>query len=82
MHTLLPVKGCSGGVLQVMLQPGCMLMAAGPAYTDHLHGIPARDVDVVGPLCCNCAAAGVAVGQSVPRAERRLSLVFVHKRRC
>lgn len=63
----------------MMLRPGGALVAAGDAYSGHLHGIPASHADIVGPLCCNCKAAEVAVGQTVPRAPRRLSLVFVQK---
>ena len=73
-------KCCAAAGVQVMLQPGCALMAAGDAYWGHLHGISAAVADIVGPLCCNTVAAGVTVGQSVQRAPRRLSLVFVRKR--
>lgn len=66
-------------VTEVLLQPRCCFVVSGPAYSQHQHGIEGRDTDNITELCCNAVAAGVAVGQRVPRAERRVSLVFVRK---
>jgi len=64
---------------QVLLQPRCCFVVSGEAYSQHQHGIEARAADEIGELCCNREAAGVAVGEVVPRAPRRVSLVFVRK---
>lgn len=63
-----------------MLKPGAVLVAEDEAYSDYLHGIVQQDADVVGSLCCNWKQADVSLGEIVPRAARRLSLVFVRKR--
>ena len=64
---------------QVLLRPRCCLVVSGDAYTKCLHSIVSRPADPVTGDCCNQAAAGVTVGDSVPRQPRRLSLVFVTK---
>lgn len=74
-------EGAAGPpVTQVMLKPGAVLMAEDEAYSDHLHGIDNHEADVVGSLCCNRTQTYVSLGQIIPRAARRLSLVFVRKR--
>lgn len=65
--------------VHLLLRPGCALGLAGPAYSAWQHGIPAAGADAVPPTCANAADAGVAVGEVVPRAPRRVSLVFVRK---
>ncbi len=65
--------------LQVMLQPRCLLLMRGPVCSTHMHSILSQDTDVISEACGNMDAAHVHVGQIVPRAQRRLSLVFVHK---
>lgn len=67
-------------ISEVLLKPRGLLKAEGDAYSDYLHGIAQKDADVIGSLCCNCAQANVSRGQVIPRAARRLSLVFVQKR--
>ena len=44
-----------------------------------LHAIEPQLEDVVGSLCLNAAAAGVAVEDRIVRSDRRLSIVLVHK---
>lgn len=63
-----------------MLKPGAVLVAEDEAYSDFLHGIVQQEADVIGSLCCNRTQADISLGQIVPRAARRLSLVFVRKR--
>lgn len=65
--------------LQVMLQPRCLLLMRGQACSSHTHSIASQDSDVVSAYCSNLQAAQVHVGQTVHRAQRRVSLVFVHK---
>ena len=52
----------------------------GSACTSHMHSIASQTADTISASCGNLDAAHVQVGQVVPRAQRRLSLVFVHKR--
>jgi len=66
-------------VVQVMLQPGCLLLMRGSACHTHVHSIQSQTADVISKSCGNLEAAQVHVGQSMPRSQRRLSLVFVHK---
>ncbi len=68
-----------GPAAQIFLRPRSLNVLSDPVYTHYLHSIDAAPVDTITPLCVNTAAAGVAVGDSIPRQERRLSLVFVHK---
>lgn len=70
---------CRVPLLQVLLRPRCCLVVSGPAYSQHQHGIKGRTADEITDLCCNAAAANAALGQTVMRAERRVSLVFVRK---
>ena len=65
--------------LQVMLQPRCLLLMQGQACNNYTHSIASQDADVVSAACSNLSAAKVQVGQRVHRAQRRVSLVFVHK---
>ena len=67
-------------VMQVMLQPRCLLLMRGAACSTHLHSIKSQAADVISSSCGNLDAAHVHVGEIVPREERRLSLVFVHKK--
>lgn len=74
--------GCTSAhplITEVILKPGDLLMAANDAYTNYLHGIKESDADVVTQMCCNRQRADVSLGQVIPRATRRLSLVFVRK---
>ena len=63
-----------------MLQPRCLLLMRGPVCSTHMHSIQSQDADVISDRCGNLEAAEVQVDQVVPRAQRRLSFVFVHKR--
>jgi alkylated DNA repair protein alkB family protein 6 len=68
-----------GAVAQIFLRPRSLNVLSDPVYTKYLHSIDAAPVDQITPLCVNTAGASVAVGDAIPRQERRLSLVFVHK---
>lgn len=68
-----------GPVAQIFLRPRSLNVLSDPVYTNYLHSIDAVPVDQITPLCVNTAGAGVSVGDAIPRQERRLSLVFVHK---
>lgn len=63
----------------MLLRPRCCFVVSGPAYSQHQHGIAGRAADEITDLCCNAAAASAAPGETVVRAERRVSLVFVRK---
>ena len=65
--------------LQVMLQPRCLLLMQGQACHSYTHSIASQDADVVSAACSNLSEAKVQVGQTIHRAQRRVSLVFVHK---
>lgn len=65
--------------LQVLLQPRCLLVVAGEAYSSLMHSIDSSQQDVISEHCCNRDLAGVAIGQQVQRAERRFSVVMVTK---
>lgn len=65
--------------MQVMLQPRCLLLMRGQACSSYTHSIASQESDVVSAACSNLQAAQVYVGQEVQRAQRRVSLVFVHK---
>ena len=64
---------------QVLLQAGCLLIVAGEAYTHCLHSIASDTADMITDCCCNRLATGHAPGDIMQRAERRMSLVYVHK---
>lgn len=64
---------------QVVTRPGDVVVLTGAAYHSMTHAVPAVAADVVRPDCVNAGAAGVATGDVLTRAERRLSLVFVRK---
>ena len=64
---------------QVMLQPRCLLVMQESACKAYMHSIQSQAVDTILSSCANWEAAQLHVGQIVPRAQRRLSLVFVHK---
>ncbi|KAL3140718.1 hypothetical protein ABBQ32_005275 [Trebouxia sp. C0010 RCD-2024] len=78
-HKALPDGTAGDLVSQVMLQPRCLLLMRGQACSSHTHSIASQDSDVVCACCSNVQAARVHVGQTVHRAQRRVSLVFVHK---
>lgn len=71
--------------VQLLLRPRAALSLRREAYEAWEHGIPETTdddgvgVDVVRRECANLKEARVAVGESVRRAERRISLVFVSK---
>ena len=67
--------------VQLLLRPRAALSLRGESYESWEHGVPAVDVDVVREECANCGAAGVKVGEACPRSPRRISLVFVNKRK-
>eukprot|EP00873_Tetraselmis_striata_P037064 jgi/Tetstr1/457328/TSEL_043932.t1 len=65
---------------QVLLQPRGLLLMRGEAYTRLLHSIPSQRQDNITDLCSNLHhATGVSEGDTVLRAPKRKSLVFVHK---
>lgn len=68
-----------GPAAQIFLRPRSLNVLSDPIYTSYLHSIDAASVDSITPLCINTAGSSVAVGDVIPRRERRLSLVFVHK---
>lgn len=78
---LRPAAGEPGGAppAHLLLRPGCALGLVEPAYSRWTHGIAAAGVDVVPASCVNMDSAGVTEGEAVPRAPRRISLVFVCK---
>ena len=63
---------------QVALRRRSLLVYEGEAY-DLRHGIRRGFVDVITRACVNAKRARVAVGDTVPRGERRVSVVFVIK---
>ncbi len=68
-----------GPAAQIFLRPRSLNVLSDPVYTQYLHSIDAAPVDTITSLCVNTATTSVAVGDAIPRQERRLSLVFVHK---
>ena len=67
--------------VQLLLRPRAALSLRGESYERWEHGVPAVAADVVREECANRGAAGVRVGEEIPRSPRRISLVFVNKRR-
>ena len=63
---------------QVALRRRSLLVYEGEAY-DLRHGIRRRFVDTITRACVNAESARVAAGETVPRGERRVSVVFVIK---
>ena len=63
-----------------MLQPRCLLLMRGQACSSYTHSIASRESDVVSAACSNLQAANVHIDQVVHRAQRRVSLVLVHKK--
>ena len=63
---------------QVALRRRSLLVYEGKAY-DLRHGIRRRFVDTITRACVNAESARVAAGETVPRGERRVSVVFVIK---
>ena len=61
---------------QVALRRRSLLVYEGEAY-DLRHGIRRRFVDTITRACVNAESARVAAGETVPRGERRVSVVFV-----
>lgn len=74
-------KGKKKSIIQLLLRPRAALSLRGESYEKWEHGVPAVDVDIVREECVNCFAAGVEVGEACPRSPRRISLVFVNKRK-
>lgn len=60
----------SGGGFSLYLQPRSLFVFTCDAYHRWLHGIDELTVDVIREDCLNASAAGVAVGDSLPRATR------------
>ena len=71
----------SSSSIQLLLRPRAALSLRGESYERWEHGVPAVEVDEIRENCANLAEAGVRVGERVPRAPRRISLVFVNKRK-
>ena len=67
--------------IQLLLRPRAALSLRGESYEKWEHGVSAVDVDLIREECANCEAARVEVGDRVPRSPRRISLVFVNKRK-
>ena len=63
------------GTVQLLLRPRAALSLRGESYESWEHGVPAIGVDIIRDECANCGAAGVRVGERVPRSARRISLV-------
>ena len=63
------------GTVQLLLRPRAALSLRGESYESWEHGVPAVGVDIIRDECANCGAAGVRVGERVPRSARRISLV-------
>ena len=63
---------------QVALRRRSLLVYEGEAY-DLRHGIRRRFVDTITRACVNAESARVAAGETVPRGERRVPVVFVIK---
>ena len=63
---------------QVALRRRSLLVYEGESY-DLRHGIRRRFVDTITRACVNAESARVAAGETVPRGERRVSVVFVIK---
>lgn len=78
-HKALPDGSPGELASEVMLQPRCLLLMQGQACHSYTHSIASQDADVVSAACSNLSAAKVQVGQTIHRAQRRVSLVFVHK---
>lgn len=66
--------------IQLLLRQRDALSLRAESYERWEHGVPGVDVDTIRTECANCSEAGVKVGDKVPRAPRRISLVFVNKR--
>lgn len=67
--------------IQLLLRPRAALSLRAESYERWDHGVPAVDVDTIREDCANRREAGVEIGEKVPRACRRISLVFVNKRK-
>lgn len=67
--------------IQLLLRPRAALSLRTESYERWEHGVPAVDVDRIRIECANRLEAGVEVGEEVARAPRRMSLVFVNKRK-
>ena len=65
---------------QVALRRRSLLVYEGEAYSLR-HGIRRGFVDTITRACVNAKRARVNAGETVPRGERRVSVVFVAKRR-
>lgn len=74
-------NGSRKSMIQLLLRPRAALSLRGESYEKWEHGVPAVAVDIVKEECANCGAAGVKVGEACPRSPRRISLVFVNKRK-
>ena len=46
------------------------------AYQSFTHGIEPNPIDIIDDTCLNCEQAGLMIGQTIPRASRRISLTF------
>ena len=69
---------------ELLLQPGSLIVFAGPAYSDLLHSVPEAAEDTIGDgregsvPCLNAAEAGVAPGDVLARGRRvSVTLRFV-----
>ena len=59
-------------VASLIVQPRSALIFTGDAYSQYLHDIPECFDDVVDETVINCALAGVAIGDVIPRARTRI----------
>lgn len=78
-HEVMPDGSQGQLAAEVMLQPCCLLVMQKSACKAYMHSIQSQAVDTISSSCANLEAAQLHVGQIVSRAQRRLSLVFVHK---
>eukprot|EP00927_Polykrikos_kofoidii_P049978 TRINITY_DN43946_c0_g1_i1.p1 TRINITY_DN43946_c0_g1~~TRINITY_DN43946_c0_g1_i1.p1 ORF type:complete len:338 (-),score=47.24 TRINITY_DN43946_c0_g1_i1:19-1032(-) len=60
----------------VMLMPRSLICFTGDAYLKWRHSIPTRKDDTIDDACVNRDLAGVALGATIPRASRRVSITM------
>jgi alkylated DNA repair protein alkB family protein 6 len=67
-------------IFSLVLQPRSLLVFKDALYTDYLHGIARRRVDVLDNKIVNLTQAGLEEGTVLPRAHRiSLTIRVVHK---